>query len=272
MGDDDATANQDVAEESALPAGRMTTGLVRRGGSVLRPVGPWSPSVHEYLRHLEAAGFDGAPRVLGVAEGREELTYLEGEVAADPSWRPGRGHRLPDHARGAGALAAAAALVRRLHEASRGFVPRHVAYRYHPHPPLPGELVCHGDLGPWNTVYRGGVPVAFIDWDAAGPREPLVDLAAAAWAFVPLAPEHRLRDAGFDPLPDLGARLRLFVDAYGLASRRAILPALRAALLAGTENIRRWPLDAAGAAGALEFVAGELRWLHAVLPTLERAL
>lgn len=256
-----------------LPAGRMTAGITRRGTSVLRPVGPWSGSVHEYLRHLEAAGFAGAPRVLGVRDGREELTYLDGEVPADPGWEPGHGFRLPAYARSDEALIAAGRLIRGLHDASRGFVPRQVAYRFHPSPPLPDELVCHGDLGPWNTVYRDGVPAAFIDWDGAEPRPPLVDLAAAAWEFVPLVPERQLREAGFDPVPDLGSRLRLFVDAYGLGrDRLAIVPALREALLATTENIRYRPLDAAGAAEALEFVAGELRWLHAVRPALERAL
>ena len=132
--------------------------------------------------------------------------------------------------------------------------------------------MCHGDLGPWNTVYRNGLPVAFIDWDAAGPRKPLVDLAAAAYAFVPLEPDRQLREAGFDPPPDLGRRLRLFVDAYGLPERRAILPALREAMLATTENIRYAPLDAAEAADNLEFIAGQLRWLHSVQPALEHAL
>jgi hypothetical protein len=122
--------------------------------------------------------------------------------------------------------------------------------------------------------WRGGLPVAFIDWDAAGPREPLVDLAAAAKAFVPLAPERQLRQAGFDPGPDLGRRLRLFVDAYGLdaIARRHLLLALRDAYLATAENIRCWRLDAAGSAGALEFVAGELRWLHENSAALERAV
>jgi hypothetical protein len=41
--------------------------------------------VHALLRHLAAAGFDGAPRVLGIdAQGREVLSYLEGEVPAYP--------------------------------------------------------------------------------------------------------------------------------------------------------------------------------------------
>jgi hypothetical protein len=259
--------------EVALPAGRMTTGIMRRGGSVLRPIGPWTAAVHEYLCHLEDAGFDGAPRVLGIRADREELTFLDGDVPADPSWEPGRGFRLPDYARSDEALITAGELLRRLHDASRSFVPRHAGYRFHPYPPLPGELVCHGDLGPWNTVYRGGVPAAFIDWDAAEPRPPLLDLAAAAWEFVPLSPERRLREAGFDPVPDLGVRLRLFCDAYGLGKERsAILPALRQAMLATTENISHRPVDAAGAADALEFLAGELRWLHAVLPGLARAL
>jgi hypothetical protein len=261
--------------EVELPAGRMTQGVVRRGGSVLRPTGPWTASVHEYLRHLEAAGFEGAPRVLGVHEGREELTFLDGDVSIDPQWEPGHGHRLPDFARSDAALAGAARLLRRLHEASRGFVPRHVDYRFHPHPPRAHEIVCHGDLGPWNTVYRGGLPVAFIDWDSAGPRTALLDLAAAAWSFVPLAPDRQLREAGFGPAPGfLPSRLRLFVDAYGRdeEDRSALLPALTAAKLSATEYIRTWPLDAAGLAGALEFVAGELRWLHGVLPDLESAL
>src|SRR5690242_5629505 len=115
-------------------------------------------------------GFDGAPRLLGTDGGREILTFVEGDVPVDPQWTPGRGSRLPSYARSDASLVAAARLLRRLHEAARGFQPVDTGYRYHPHPPRAGEIVSHGDLGPWNTVYRGGVPVAFIDWDCAGPR------------------------------------------------------------------------------------------------------
>jgi Ser/Thr protein kinase RdoA (MazF antagonist) len=205
----------------------MTSGIVRRGDRLLRPVGPWSPAVHEYLRHLEAAGFGGSPRVLGIEGDREVLTFIDGDVANDPGWEPGRGNRLPPYARTDVALRGAAELIGRLHQASAGFRPAVTSYRFHPCPPKAGEVVSHGDLGPWNTVYREGMPVAFIDWDAAGPIEPLADLAAAAWTFVPLAPPRQLAEAGFDPLPDLPSRLRLFVDGYGLTDREAILPALR---------------------------------------------
>lgn len=260
------------AEEVPLPAGRMTPGIVRRGGQLLRPIGPWSAAVHEYLRHLESAGFAGAPRFLGTDDGREILTFIDGEVATDPQWRPGRGHRLPPYARSEAALIAAAGLVRQLHEAARGYRPAQTGYRFHPHPPRAGEIVSHGDLGPWNTVYRDGVPVAFIDWDSAGPIDPVVDLAAAAWAFVPLAPPDRLRQAGFDPVPDVSARLRLFVDAYGMTDRRTIVPALQHCLLHATERVKYAPLTAAEAADALEYHARELRWLHSIVPQLDRGL
>src|SRR6266581_8878871 len=69
------------AEGVPLPGGRMTSGLVRHGDRVRRPTGPWSPAVHEYLRHLASAGFEGSPRVLATGDGWEELTYIEGEVA-----------------------------------------------------------------------------------------------------------------------------------------------------------------------------------------------
>jgi Ser/Thr protein kinase RdoA (MazF antagonist) len=145
----------------------------------------------------------------------------------------------------------AAKLIRKLHSAAAGFAPAITSYRFDPRPPQPGEIISHGDLGPWNTVYRAGIPVAFIDWDSAGPVGSLADLAAAAWTFVPLAPPGQLSEAGFDPLADLPARLRAFVDAYGLADRKAILPELLQCTLDQPEP---------------------LRWLHTVAKDLASAL
>jgi hypothetical protein len=250
----------------------MTSGILRRGDRLLRPMGPWSPAVHEYLRYLESAGFEGSPRVLGVEDGYEVLSYLDGDVPVDPGWEPGHGSRLPFYARTDLALCAAARLVRRLHLAAAGFRPSSTGYRFHPHPPRDGEIVSHGDLGPWNTVYRDGVPVAFIDWDAAQPIDPLTDLAGAAWAFVPLAPAAQLIESGFDPVPDLPARLRMFLDAYGLAGRKSILPALQRSTLISAGMVKDYPIGPADAAATLEYKAQELRWLDSVSADLGRAL
>jgi hypothetical protein len=151
----------------------MTQGIIRRGGQLLRPMGPWSEAVHEYLRHLESTGFDGAPRFLGIEGDREVLTFVEGEVAADPKWQPGH------------------------------------------------EQLC---------------------------------------------------EARFDSIPHVPSRLRLFVDAYGVSNRRAILLALHRCKLLAAERIKYWPVAAAEAADALECHVRELRWLHTIAPELDRTL
>ena len=248
-------------DDVPLSGGRMTSGIVRRGDRLLRPMGPWSPAVHEYLHHLDTAGFDGSPRVLGIEDNREVLTFIDGDVAVDPQWQPGHGNRLPPYARTDLALRGAADLLRKLHSAATGFQPAITSYRFHPHPPRAGEIISHGDLGPWNTVYRDGIPVAFIDWDSAQPVNPLADLADAAWTFLPLAPPEQLLEAGFGPLPDLPGRLRLFVDAYGLTDRKAILPALVCSKLAGTADR---PVNAVDAA--------LLQWFQGVSMKFARAL
>jgi hypothetical protein len=63
-------------------------------------------------------------------------------------------------------------------------------------------------------------------------------------------------------VPDLPTRLRLFVDAYGLADRRTILPALQRAKLTDVERVKYAPIGPADAATSLEYVARQLRWLR----------
>jgi hypothetical protein len=134
--------NRPHAGDVPLPSGRMTSGIVRRGDRLLRPMGPWSPAVHEYLRHLEAAGFEGSPRVLGTEGNREVLTFIDGDVAMDPHWQPGHAHRLPPYARTDRALRGAAKLIRELHSAAAGFAPAITSYRFDPRPPQPPGPSC----------------------------------------------------------------------------------------------------------------------------------
>ena len=93
-----------------MKGGRTTAGIVRIGDTVRRPTNPNSPFVHKLLVHLEHAGFDAAPRFLGLdEEGREILSFREGRVP----------HELqPDHDNDV--LRAAAALIRRYHDAVAG--------------------------------------------------------------------------------------------------------------------------------------------------------
>ena len=76
------------AQDIVMPGGR-TAGAIRSGDTVVRPGGSWTPAVHAVLRHLEAVGFDGAPRVVGYdTRGREVVTYRAGlSVISRPGQR-----------------------------------------------------------------------------------------------------------------------------------------------------------------------------------------
>lgn len=247
-----------------LPQGRGGTQVWRSSAGVHRTAGPWTPTVHAFLDHLESAGFAGAPRVLGLDDqGRELLTYIEGDVLADPSWQPGQPGLWPAYAQSEEALVAAGHLLRDLHAASASFRPVAPTWKQYDWPALlPGEIVCHGDVGRHNTVYRDGLPVAFIDWDSIRPNPPLVEFGAAAWNFVPLGTDEYFKASGFPNHPDLGARLALFADAYGVTDRQRVLWALQQARQRGIEAIRYWPISAGDAAAAMRMAAADLDWLE----------
>ncbi|MFC0865333.1 phosphotransferase [Sphaerimonospora cavernae] len=208
-------------QEIPLHGGDVTEGVVRVGDTVRRPMRASSPSVHALLRHLEAAGFDGAPRVLGTDElGREILTFVEGRVPTRP---------LPGYAAADETLAELARLLRRLHDAAASFVPPAGAvWEIGSAPDDAPELIGHCDVTPQNVVFREAaepVPYALIDFDLARPTTRLFDVLITMrhWAPIddPIDRDPLLRTA------DVGPRLRLFCDAYGLARRdRLRLPGL----------------------------------------------
>ena len=161
-------------------AGGMTE-VVRRGDTVVRAAGPWTPTVHALLRHVRARGIAWVPEPLGLLpDGREVLSFLEGEVPRYP---------LPAHVWATEVLAAAAGLLRALHDATAGFPLEGGTWQLPAH--APAEVVCHNDVAPHNLVFRGGIPVAVIDFDTASPGPRAWDLAHLAYRLVPLtAPGH----------------------------------------------------------------------------------
>ncbi len=197
-------------------AGGMGSGgaVVRVGDTVRRPVRPWSATVAAFLRHLEAAGFEGAPRHLGHDErGREVLSFVTGDVGVPP---------FPGWVANEGILRGVARLQRRLHAAAASFVaPPDAAWDRPNLPDLgPGAIVCHNDLCVENVVVRDGRVVAFIDFDFAAPNDPLLDIAIAARHWVPVRDPVDLDPAlrGIDQVQ----RFRAFCSEHGLdAERRA---------------------------------------------------
>jgi aminoglycoside phosphotransferase (APT) family kinase protein len=125
------------------------------------------------------------------------------------------------------------------------------------------EVVCHGDLSPWNTVYDERGAVAFIDWDNARPGRRCEDVGYAVWRYLML---------GFPAAPPLlvqRRQLRLVAETYGTwhpselvhlvaDAQRSQHQSFRSALAAGDERIERLV-----ALGALSYIEGARVWLDA---------
>lgn len=204
-----------ISDEIPLAGGNVTP-VVRVADTVRRIPGPWSPAVHRLLDHLAARGFDGAPRFLGIdAQGREVLSFIDGEVGQYP---------LPAYMWSDAALAGAARLLRRYHDATLDFVPPPGAQWQMVYPDATQhEVICHNDFAPYNVVYVAEQPRAVIDFDLAGPGQRLWDLAYAAYRFVPLSYAADMRDLGLADLAQQSRRLQLFCTAYGLDAPQGLL-------------------------------------------------
>ena len=227
--------------EIELPAGDVTEGVVRIGDTVRRPHQDSSDYVAAFLRHLEAAGFDGAPRYLGRdAQGRDVLTYLDGAVPGDP---------VEQWATADAVLPGIGRLLRRLHDAADGFdPPPRSRPPGRPQPKLPpGEprLVSQRDVTPQNTVFRGGDAWGLIDFDLSDYTTRSVDLANTAMHWVPLC-DPRDRGPAFRDV-DPRRRVGLLLDGYG-RDRIGVDEFLTACELrfAGSYDIMKWSAETLG--------------------------
>jgi hypothetical protein len=200
-----------MTEEIPLTGGGRTA-VSRIGDVVHRQTGPWAPSVHALLRHLDAEGFAGAPRVIGSgfdAQGRETLSFLPGASPHPGPW--------PE-----AALFNLGRMLADFHRASTRFTPPPDA-QWRPwfgrDLGQGASIIGHCDLGDWNIIAADNQPVAFIAWEQAGPVDPLVELAQLCWLNAHLFDDDLMARLNLPPLSVRARYLRLMVDGYGLAAQ-----------------------------------------------------
>jgi 8-oxo-dGTP diphosphatase len=241
--------------EGAPLVGGNVGGAVRIGSTVRRPVGPWTPAVHALLAHLERAGLDGVPRILGLdAWEREVSTFL-----------PGRSVDTVDEVVDDAVLMDGVRWLRRFHDAVATFRPDPaLPWRNQPGRDLgPGEIVCHHDTGAYNWRIQGDRVTGVVDWDMAGPGRPIEDLAFIAWNTLPLAK--------VIPVADATRRLRLMAEAYGGVDPTAIVDAVVPRMTSAGDRIAAG--QRAGDPGMLNLAKiGEPARMRRILQRLEKRL
>lgn len=233
--------------------------MIRVGSTVTHPVQPWTPAVHALLGYLQERGFAHSPKVVGVEDGLEILTYIEGESGPD-GWA-----KVVDEY----GLRACARLLRRYHDTVADWQPGGDLQWAGGHTGVggDGEIVCHGDFGPWNIVWRGIEPVGLIDWEYAQPAAPLFDVAYALEYVAPFrSDETCIEWLRYSSPPDRRRRIEIFAEAYGLDSVEGLVDEVIAVQHQNMELVRAMAQmgyerqQAMVASGALDELQARIAW------------
>lgn len=183
--------------------------IERIGNTVHRPTHHWTPAVHDLLNYLQSVGFKYSPKVLGFDDaGREILSYIDGQSGGD-----GWANVITDDG-----LRKFAKLLRTYHDAIAGYTPSaNAEWACVTGAPKNGQIMCHGDFGPWNIVWKDSEPVGIVDWDLVVPAEPRFDMLYALEYSAPFRDdETTIKWHHFPEVPNRKQRIEVFAEAYGL--------------------------------------------------------
>jgi len=206
--------------------------VVRIGDVVRHPRQPWSASVHALLGYLSEAGFAESPQPGPVADDHDDVTYIDGVSGDDACLLVATDE----------AVAAVASTLRRYHDLVAQWRPAV--------PPVwfdgqtgtgdgADHLVCHGDPGPWNLVWRDGALVGLIDWEYATVGTRRTDVAYALHYLVPFRDRSYWSAVlGMASKPRRRHRMAVFAEAYGIPVDDQLVDDVLASQQAGVDLMR----------------------------------
>jgi hypothetical protein len=221
-----------VAKRVKVLQDRADKPVHRLGRIVRRPRQPSSEAVHALLTRLAEVGFAEAPAPGRVSKRWERQSYLSGVSGDAACLLVGTTE----------AAAQVGALLRRYHDAIEGWQPDKTLTWYDGQTGTggPGELICHGDPGPWNLVWRKGRLVGLIDWEYATVGTRRDDVAYALHYLVPFRDRSYWQGVlGLARRPQRWDRLQAFVDGYGIELDEDLVDAVLASQRAGLDRISR---------------------------------
>jgi Phosphotransferase enzyme family len=189
--------------------------------------------------------------VIGTDRDADLLGYIPGVSGAD-GWAP---------AVTEDGVAAAARLLRSYHDAVRDWQPETEPVWFDGSVGMggPGQVICHGDFGPWNIVSDGTTPVGLLDFEYGRPGDPLHDVAYACEYFVPFRDDGEcLRWLRYPEPPDRRRRISTFAEAYGLDSAGGLVDRI-IAVQSGMRDLVARPADEAdrSLSGICAFLTGQ---------------
>jgi hypothetical protein len=178
--------------------------VYKKDNMVLRPIESWSPNIHLLLTHFYNNGLP-VPKIIKTDNTYEYLEYINGEQIHPYKWNNE-------------SLVEIANLVKKLHNTAKTFEynenmewkPWYLRELGKP------ELYSHGDIAPWNIITNGNKIIGLIDWEYAGPIDPIIELARVCWLFPQLVDDDLGKLYELPSPKERGEQVRLIIDIYGL--------------------------------------------------------
>ena len=186
---------------------KKTKSISIQNNKVYRPKGFWTPTIHRLLTYLQNKKFHAVPKVFGIADDCEILSYMEGDIYNYP---------LTGAIASAEALCSAAVLLRQYHDATVSFLQENQFEDLKWLLPTkePQEVICHGDFAPYNVSLNENIVVGIFDFDTAHPAPRIWDIAYAVYCWAPFKTDP------YDTLGNLKTQsicAKQFCDSYGLS-------------------------------------------------------
>jgi hypothetical protein len=146
------------------------------------------------------------PKVINADSQYEYLEYINGELIHPYKWNNEQLYEV-------------AHLVKKLHNSAKTFeYKKDMEWKKWYLRELGNPTLCsHGDIAPWNVVTRGNEIAGLIDWEFAGPIDPLIELARVCWLFPQLVDDDLGKLYELPPPRDRAEQVRLILDTYGLS-------------------------------------------------------
>lgn len=185
-------------------------GVYRLNNTVHRPRRPWSASVRRYLLYLEAGGFP-VEHSVALTETEEITVFAQGEMVHPHKWTDE-------------ALYEVGVLVGNLHRFSAAF-PESAKDVWQPwclreigrsSSRQTACICCHGDIAPWNMITQNGHPSLLVDFEFAGPLDPMVELSRVCWLFPQLVDDDLGSLYELPPPEKRAEQVRLICEGYRL--------------------------------------------------------
>ena len=172
---------------------------------VKRPMEKWSKSIHSLISHFHKNGLP-VPKFIKIENNYEYLEYIHGELIHPNKWNNELLYEL-------------AILVKKLHTIAKTFKYNdNMEWKKWYLREIGDPIICsHGDIATWNTITKGNKIIGLIDWEMAGPIDPIIELARICWIFPQLFDDDLGKMHELSSPKTRAEQIRLILDTYGLS-------------------------------------------------------